>query len=345
MTVFLETKRLIIHAPELADFDNLYALQSDPDVMQYVGQGVRTRGEVMAGLEKAIAHQKKYGFSLGCVYEKESGAFVGRAGLIYFAFDDMQPDIEVGYALTKAAWGKGYATELARALIHWGFSHLPIEKLVADINPKNDRSRRVLEKVKMSYVGPGLYWGVAVAIYSIYKLNIAHNKVKLLPATLDDYPTIQNMGRFYVYDMSEYMGNEEGWAIPEDGLYECIDFKKYWEDKNSYPFLVRYKNEIAGFVIVDKKGSSPDVDFNMAQFYILRKFKNKGIGRYVAQACFKQFPGIWEVMIMPGNEGAYRFWKVVIKHYTNNNFTEYTNNIAHLNNNKKNIIKFDSKEV
>ncbi len=42
------------------------------------------------------------------------------------------------------------------------------------------------------------------------------------------------MARFYVYDMSEYLGNEEGWEIPEDGLYECIDFKKYWEDKTLF---------------------------------------------------------------------------------------------------------------
>ena len=97
MSLFLETKRLILKSPELADFENLYALQSDSDVMQYVGQGVRAHAEVMTGLEKAIAHQEKYGFSLGTVYEKESGDFVGRAGLIYLAYDDTKPDIEVGY--------------------------------------------------------------------------------------------------------------------------------------------------------------------------------------------------------------------------------------------------------
>lgn len=55
--------------------------------------------------------------------------------------------------------------------------------------------------------------------------KINYNKVKLILASLKDYPTIQNMGRFYVYDMSEYVGDQEGWEMPEDGLYECIDFK------------------------------------------------------------------------------------------------------------------------
>jgi [ribosomal protein S5]-alanine N-acetyltransferase len=342
MSIFLETKRLIINTPESTDFDNLYALQTDADVMQYIGQGVRTSAEVTSGLEKAIAHQKKYGFSLGCVFEKESRVFVGRAGLIYLAYDDTQPDIEVGYALTKAAWCKGYATEIANALINWGFQHLPVTKLVAVINPRNDRSRRVLEKVRMNYVGLAHYWNSEVALYDIHKPNVDYRKIKLIPATLEDYPVIQNMGRFYVYDMSEYLGKDEGWEIPENGLYECIDFKKYWEDKNSFPFLVRYQNEIIGFAIIDKKGSNAEIDFNMAQFFILRKFKNKGIGMYVAQECFKKFPGIWEVMVIPGNEGAYRFWRSTIINYAPGDFIEYTRDIAHFNNSRKNIFKFES---
>lgn len=174
-------------------------------------------------------------------------------------------------------------------------------------------------------------------------LAIDFSLIKLIPATRVDYPIIQNMGRFYVYDMSEYMGNAEGWEIPEDGLYECIEFKKYWEDKNSFPFLIRYENEIVGFVIVDKKGSVPETEFNMAQFFILRKFKNKGIGQYVAHQCFKQFPGEWEVMVMPGNEGAYRFWRVAIRNYTHDNFEEYTRPVNHFNNKRYNIFKFNSK--
>ena len=55
---------------------------------------------------------------------------------------------------------------------------------------------------------------------------INFSDIKLIPATLDDYPIIQNTGRFYVYDMSEFLGFEEGWEIPSNGLFECIDFKK-----------------------------------------------------------------------------------------------------------------------
>ncbi|WP_423062676.1 GNAT family N-acetyltransferase [Candidiatus Paracoxiella cheracis] len=173
--------------------------------------------------------------------------------------------------------------------------------------------------------------------------KINYTKVKLIPASLKDYPIIQNMARFYVYDMSEYLGNEEGWEIPEDGLYECINFRKYWETDNTFPFLIKHENELAGFVIVDNKGSEPKIDFNMAQFFILRKFKGKGIGRHVAFQCFNRFQGIWEVMVIPGNTGAYHFWKSIIKKYTSNDFVEYQRKVAHLSNNNKNIFKFISK--
>lgn len=173
--------------------------------------------------------------------------------------------------------------------------------------------------------------------------NIDLAEIKLYPASLKEYSIIQNMGRFYVYDMSEYMGKEDGWEMPENGLYECIDFKKYWEVENAFPFLIRYKNQIAGFVIVNKEGSDSEIDFNMAQFFILRKFKGQGVGRYVAKQCFDKFRGKWEVMVMPENVGAYRFWRATIKNYTNDNFTEYTRDIAHFNNSRKNIFKFDSR--
>lgn len=168
------------------------------------------------------------------------------------------------------------------------------------------------------------------------------SKIKLIPAALENYPNIQNLARFYVYDISEFMGQTEDWEMPENGLYECIDLKKYWEDENSFPFLVRYENELAGFAIIDKKGSDPKVDFNMAQFFIIRKFKNKGIGRSIAEQCFKMFPGEWEVRVIPGNEGAYRFWRSTIKKYCDGNFSEYTREVPHITNGKKNIFRFNS---
>ncbi|AZE51084.1 hypothetical protein C4K04_5436 [Pseudomonas chlororaphis] len=144
MPLFLETKRLNIQTPSVNDFDHWAALLIEWNAERFTPERIQNE------LNEAITHFKKHGFSMGSVYEKDSKIFIGHAGLVYLDYNDAQPDIEVGYALHKSYWNKGYATELAEELIKWGFHHLPIKKLVAVTRPENKRSQRVLEKIGMS---------------------------------------------------------------------------------------------------------------------------------------------------------------------------------------------------
>lgn len=143
----------------------------------------------------------------------------------------------------------------------------------------------------------------------------------LIQATTDDYPTIQNMARFYLYDMSRTCGGFPGWECPEDGLYESFDFKCYFEEPNRHAFLVRVENEIAGFVLINKVGTSADVNWNVGEFFILAKFQGKSIGTQVAMQVWDQFPGIWEVSVIPENQ-ALVFWRRSIVHYSQGNYSE-----------------------
>lgn len=168
---FIKTDRLIVKKPTLDDIDNQFLLQSDPDVMQYIAEGKpREIEKVRQLLIKLIAHQEKHGFSLGSVFEKDTGTFVGRAGLIYLGIDDTQPEIEIGYALLKEHWNKGYATELAIALIDWGFHNLSVDKLVGVTHPNNVRSRHVLEKAGMNYIGIHHCYNNDVAKFEITRI-------------------------------------------------------------------------------------------------------------------------------------------------------------------------------
>lgn len=343
MSIILETRRLILKQPTESDFSELLRLRTDYQVMQYIGSGaIQTEEQVKEFIENTKIYSEKHGLGFYSVYEKETNDFIGQAGLFHLGLNVNQPNIELAYRLHPKYWNKGYATELAKALIHYGFDKISLTKIVAIVHPENERSRRVMEKSGMSYYGIIDHKGIALPCYEITNNKLDYTKVEIIPASLNDYPVIQNMGRFYVYDMSEYMGKDQGWEMPKDGLYECIDFKKYWEDKNAFPFLIRYGDELAGFAIIDKKGSDNSIDFNMAQFFVARKFKHKGLGRYVAHQCFKKFTGVWEVMVIPGNEGAYRFWRKIIKDYRDDNFSEYTREIPHFNNSVKNIFKFNS---
>jgi predicted acetyltransferase/RimJ/RimL family protein N-acetyltransferase len=297
------------------------------------------------------------------IFDKKTNQFVGGTSFYNIAWD--VPSVETGYWIRTSRAHQGLITEAITAITRYAFEHLSVKRITITCDKDNIRSQKIPERLgycleatlkshrkkpvtnevsdTLVYARYNLSGLPDVSDHTICKNQIDLNKIHLVPASLEDYLVIQNMGRFYVYDMSEYLGKEIGWEMPNNGLYECIDFKKYWEAENAFPFLIHYKNELAGFLIIDKKGSELTIDFNVAQFFILRKFKNKGVGRFVAHQCFNKFRGSWEVMVIPGNEGAYCFWKSIIKKYTANHFIEYTRQVSHLNYSEKNIFKFDSR--
>jgi GrpB-like predicted nucleotidyltransferase (UPF0157 family)/predicted acetyltransferase len=175
MSIFLETKRLVLRTTQLSDLDNLIALRSDPDVMKYIGNGsTQTKEQVESFLKNAIPYQEKYGLGFCSVFEKESGDFVGQGGLFHFKSDETQSEIEVAYRLHKKFWGRGYATELTKALIRWGFEHLPVNKLLAAAHPDNIASQKVLKKAGLDYKEK-IYWPGCdgeVFLFEIYKADL-----------------------------------------------------------------------------------------------------------------------------------------------------------------------------
>jgi predicted acetyltransferase len=147
----------------------------------------------------------------------------------------------------------------------------------------------------------------------------------LVKATIDDYPVIQNMARFYVYDMSRYCGrmpSRHDWSCPPEGLFECVDLKPYFIEPDRHGFYIKVGGEKAGFALINKKGSTPDVDWNVGEFFILAKFQSTGIGKQAAERLFEKFPGVWETAVMLENTGAYPFWSKVVASYTGGSFTE-----------------------
>jgi predicted acetyltransferase len=155
-------------------------------------------------------------------------------------------------------------------------------------------------------------------------------KLILTAASLEFLPVIQNMARFYAYDLSRACGFYEvfDWSFPANGLYENPDFSKYWREPNRYPFIIHVDDELAGFALIHKVGSVPEIDWNMGEFFIVGKFQGKGIGRQAAFELFAKFPGRWEVTQMPPNLPAIKFWKKIISEYTQNQFIETVAAIA-----------------
>jgi RimJ/RimL family protein N-acetyltransferase len=152
--VFLETERLVLRRFTNDDVDNLVELDSDPDVMRFINGGRPTpRREIERDvLPTFLDHYERYvGYGFWAAVEKSTGRFVG-----WFHFrpaQGAQPDeVELGYRLRKAAWGKGYATEGSRALIQKGFADLGVRRVVASTMVVNVASRRVMENAGLRFV-------------------------------------------------------------------------------------------------------------------------------------------------------------------------------------------------
>jgi ribosomal-protein-alanine N-acetyltransferase len=147
----LETDRLILRRLTLDDLDALAELYTHPAVRQYIPEGVLTRDETREELESILRRQYGgYGYGLWATILKESGAFIGRCGLLPWE-TDAGLEVEVAYMLDEPYWGRGLATEAARAIAEYGFARLGLKRLVCYIYPQNAASRRVAEKIGMRF--------------------------------------------------------------------------------------------------------------------------------------------------------------------------------------------------
>jgi predicted acetyltransferase len=130
--------------------------------------------------------------------------------------------------------------------------------------------------------------------------------IEVIPAAREQETILANLLQLYAHDFSEF----HAVALGEDGRFNYRDLPLYWSEPDRHPFLVRIDGKLAGFVFV-KRGSEvsgKQAVWDMAEFFIVRGCRRRGIGTHVAQEVWKQFPGTWEVRVMESNIPACRFW-------------------------------------
>lgn len=148
----------------MRDLDAIYRLGKNPRVMQYITNGVtQSRMEAVADLKKRISASKN---NLGYwVTElKETGEIIGWSALKPL---DNTVDIEIGYRFLEEYWGKGYATEASRRLLHYGFHELRLPRIVAVALEDNQASTRVMEKIGLQYDRKDIYYNVECVVYKL----------------------------------------------------------------------------------------------------------------------------------------------------------------------------------
>jgi [ribosomal protein S5]-alanine N-acetyltransferase len=163
----LETRRLRLRRLRPSDEADLVALDSDPDVMRYVGSpaGVKSEEETVERARQRIGGDHgTIGFWR--IESRADGTFYGLGALIRMPTGD---DIELAYRLMRPAWGQGIASEAGAALVEYAFGTLGLPRLVAVTYPDNRASQRVLDKLGFMRHGDLDYKGVRTAYYVLVR--------------------------------------------------------------------------------------------------------------------------------------------------------------------------------
>jgi RimJ/RimL family protein N-acetyltransferase len=146
------TERLLLRPWRASDGEPFAELNADPEVMRYIGNGrPMTRADSDALVQAIEAHWAEHGFGLWCAAPREDpDTCLGFIGLAVPSFlPAVLPAVEVGWRLARPAWGRGLATEGARAALGYAFRTLELESVISVIDPANDRSVRVAETLGM----------------------------------------------------------------------------------------------------------------------------------------------------------------------------------------------------
>ncbi|MBR5867791.1 MAG: GNAT family N-acetyltransferase [Spirochaetaceae bacterium] len=143
----LETKRLLLREYKIEDFDALYEILSDADVMKYYPKPFDAE-RVKGWIEWNLDNYRKYGFGLWAVILKDSGKLIGDCGITIQNIDGEQLP-EIGYHIHKDFWQKGFASEAASAVRDWAFSNTKYSYLYSYMKHTNIPSIKTAQKIGM----------------------------------------------------------------------------------------------------------------------------------------------------------------------------------------------------
>ena len=147
----------------------------------------------------------------------------------------------------------------------------------------------------------------------------AAGQVEVTRATMSEKLIIGHLLQLYSHDFTDYQDLE----VDEHGLYRYDYLDHYWTEETRHPYLVRVDGKLAGFALIrllTKEDSTPYT--YMAEFFIMRKYRGKGVGQAAAFHLFDTYPGEWEVSEIARNLPAQAFWRKIIGRYTGGNFEE-----------------------
>lgn len=146
---------------------------------------------------------------------------------------------------------------------------------------------------------------------------------------------IYNLMQLYIQELSMYEDETTNFKLLDNGLYEMSPYiALYWKEENRHPYILKCNNELAGFVLYRYNENNMN---EIAEFFIINKYKRVGAGTFMANSMFKKYKGKWEIRTLRKNERAQSFWRNVINKASNGNFKE-----QYINNNTRYAFYFEN---
>ncbi|MDY6899934.1 MAG: GNAT family N-acetyltransferase [Cyanobacteriota bacterium] len=148
-------------------------------------------------------------------------------------------------------------------------------------------------------------------------------EVDIKLAEYDEKYLLKKMLELYMYDLSSLENSD----LNDFGEYGYRYLDLYWIESNRFPFILRVNQKLAGFALINKFAYTKGIDYAVAEFFILKKYRNEGLGRKLAFKIFQQFFGRWEIRTLTKNIKAKRFWREIIEQYASENMKEFSNKV------------------
>ena len=174
MKILIETERLILRELEFTDENDLFEMDSDPEVHLYIENNpVKSIDEITRVIEMLKKQYLENGIARWAVIDKVTHECVGWAGLKYFKepLNNHNNFYELGYRFKRKHWGKGFATESSKAILDYGFKNLNVDSIFAITDPKNLNSKKVLTKLGFDFEETFDYEGDMTDWFELKRMN------------------------------------------------------------------------------------------------------------------------------------------------------------------------------
>ena len=148
--------------------------------------------------------------------------------------------------------------------------------------------------------------------------------ISIVPVNKDEKEILKNLSEKYHYEFSQY--NEMD--INELGLYgyDCLDC--YWTEPKLFSYFIIVDGKLAGFAVInDIPTVKMEIDYYLADFSVMYKYRRLGVGKYAVKYLFDMYKGKWQLIYHPKNETSKHFWQNVVSEYTKGKYELITDSV------------------